>query len=100
MAWVVKFRDESLERLERSTQYDGGYSPGICRVFRRRMQFIRAATDERDFYALKSLHFEKLKGKRSHQHSMKLNEKWRLIIEISTEGKEKILVVCGIEDYH
>ena len=45
------------------------------------MQMIRAASDERTFYELKSLHFEKLKGDRSHQHSMRLNKQWRFIVE-------------------
>ena len=47
--------------------------------FDRRMQFIRAAPDERVFYEWKSLHFEKLKGERSHQHSIRLNDQWQLI---------------------
>jgi proteic killer suppression protein len=49
------------------------------------MQTIRAAPDERVFYQLKSLHFEELLGNRSHQHSMRLNDQWRLIIEFVTD---------------
>lgn len=63
------------------------------------MQWIRAAPDERDFYRMKSLHYEKLKGKRSHQRSMRLNDQYRLILEIE-EIKGRTLVVISIEDYH
>ena len=64
------------------------------------MQAIRAAEDERAFYALKSLHFERLKGARSDQHSMRLNGQWRLVMEIEGAGTDKIVLVVSIEDYH
>lgn len=64
------------------------------------MQAIRAAEDERAFYAMKSLHFEKLKGDRSHQHSMRLNDQWRLILEFERGNDGKVVLVIGIEDYH
>ena len=57
-------------------------------------------TDERDFYGMRSLHFEKLKGGRRHQYSMRLNDQWRLILEMEGKGHEKILVIVAIEDYH
>jgi len=64
------------------------------------MQFIRAAADERDFYAMKSLHFEKLKGARDHQRSVRLNDQWRLVFEFEGKGQTKVVVVKEIEDYH
>jgi len=56
--------------------------------------------DEREFYALKSLHFEKLKGDRAHQRSMRLNSQWRLILEFEEDSDGKIAVIVSIEDYH
>jgi len=100
MAFEVRFKDEGLEKLERDAEQDAAYQAGIARVFRKRMQLIRSARDERDFYALKSLHFEKLEGKRKHQRSMKLNDQWRLIIEITEGSPNKVLWVVSIEDYH
>lgn len=96
----VRFKDDSLDRLETDESYDGGLSQALVKAFRKRMQFIRSAHDERDFYVMKSLHFEKLKGKRSHQHSMRLNDQFRLIIEFETKGTDKTVVVVEIEDYH
>jgi len=96
----VSFGDANLDRLEIDARFDGGYSQAIVKAFRKRMQQIRAADDERPFYASKSLHFEKLKGSRNHQHSMRLNDQWRLILEIRGDGKEKLIHVVGIEDYH
>ena len=70
-----------------------------AKAFRRRMQFIRAAVDERAFYAMKSLHYEKLKGDRSHERSMRLNDQWRLVLRIESTG-ERTVVIVSIEDYH
>jgi proteic killer suppression protein len=96
----VEFRDENLDALETDSSFTAGLSPALVSAFRRRMQQIRAAVDERDFYALRSLNFEKLKGKRSHQHSMRLNIQWRLILEFNDSTSPKTVVVIGIEDYH
>ena len=96
----ASFNDGDLDRLETDAEFDAGYSEAIVKAFRRRMQQIRAAQDERDFYAIKSLHFECLQGKRAHQHSMRLNDQWRLILEFYGEGANKRVLVVGIEDYH
>ncbi len=96
----VVFQDSALDRLESGEGADGAYQPGIVRVFRMRMQQIRAAADERDFYQQRSLRFEKLKGRRAHQHSMRLNDQWRLILEFRGDGPSKVVVIVAIEDYH
>ena len=96
----VDFADQRLDRLETDAGFDAGYPAAVVSAFRRRMQQIRSAPDERVFYALKSLHFEKLKGARSGERSMRLNEQWRLIVELTSTGEEKAIVVLRIEDYH
>ena len=64
------------------------------------MQVIRAALDERVFYAMKSLHYEKLKGDRVGQRSMRLNDQWRLILRIEEDDTGKLVVIVSIDDYH
>jgi proteic killer suppression protein len=96
----VQFRDAKLDRLETDPRYDAGFPQAVVTAFRRRMQMIRAAPDERVFYQLKSLHFEKLQGSRSHQYSMRLNDQWRLIIEFVGEAPHKNVAIMSIEDYH
>jgi toxin HigB-1 len=93
----VRFASKELEALEKEGI---AVSEAVTRAFRIRMQTIRAARDERDFYALKSLHYEKLKGSRDHQHSMRLNNKFRLILEYEGTGPEKTVLIVAIEDYH
>lgn len=96
----VEFKNIDLDRLETDSNFNGGHAQAIVSKFRQRMQLIRAAIDERAFRNLKSLHFEKLKGDRSHQYSMRLNDQWRLIIEFDKESTPKTVLVIGIEDYH
>ena len=92
--------DKNCDRLETDPHFNGGHSDAIVKAFRKRMQAIRAAADERTFYAMKSLHFEKLEGDRSHQRSMRLNRQWRLILELRKRDEETVAVIIGIEDYH
>jgi toxin HigB-1 len=96
----VEFKNLDLDRLETDSNFNGGHAQAIVSKFRQRMQLIRAAVDERVFRNLKSLHFEKLKGNRSHQYSIRLNDQWRLIIEFDKESTPKTVLVIGIEDYH
>jgi proteic killer suppression protein len=96
----VRFDDDDLARLEADARFSAGFQPSIVSAFRRRMQQIRAAQDERDLYAIRSLHFEKLKGQRQGEHSMRLNEKYRLICFLEGAGPANVLVVQAIEDYH
>jgi toxin HigB-1 len=44
--------------------------------------------------------FEKLKGKRSPDYSMRLNDQFRLIFQIEKEAGGNRLVILEIEDYH
>lgn len=96
----VEFDDDDLDRLETDAQFTAGHPQEIVSAYRRRMQQIRAFRDERDFYALKSLHFEKLKGDREGQHSIRLNKQWRLVLEIRGEHPCKVVGIVEIVDYH
>lgn len=94
----VRFSDQRLQTLEKADLPE--FSEAITRAFRLRMQTIRAAPDERDFYQLRSLRYERLKGKRAHQHSMRLNDQFRLILQYEGSGSDKTIVIVEIADYH
>lgn len=96
----VEFDGDDLDRLETDAQYTAGYSQEVVRAFRKRMQQIRAFRDERDFLAVRSLNFEKLKGNREGQHSVRLNLQWRLILEIRGDHPCKVIGIIEIVDYH
>ena len=96
----IRFAVSDLKRLYCDPAYAGGYAPALVTAFRKVVGVIEAAVDERDFFALRSLRFEKLKGKRNHQHSMRLNNQWRLILELEGKGADKVVCISSIEDYH
>jgi proteic killer suppression protein len=96
----IEFRNADLDRLETDSGFDAGFGRDVVKAFRKRMQAIRAAVDERDLYAVRGNNFENLKGNRSHQHSMRLNKQWRLILEIKESTPKSIIIVIDIEDYH
>jgi toxin HigB-1 len=96
----VTFKDQSLDRLETDPSYSGGFGNAVVKAYRKAMQHIRAATDERTFYTRRSFRFEKLQGKREGQFSMRLNDQWRLIVELRAEEAKKVVHVVEIADYH
>src|ERR1700683_3811554 len=96
----VTFKDQSLDLLETDAGYSGGFGNAIVKAYRKAMQHIRAATDERTLYARRSFRFEKLQGQREGQCSMRLNDQWRLIVELQTKGGKRVVHVVEIADYH
>jgi proteic killer suppression protein len=96
----VRFEDASLKQVEADPSYTAGLDGAVVKIFRKRMQLIRAAPDERVFYALKSLHYEKLQGDRKDQRSMRINKQWRLILRMEDDESGKLVVIISIEDYH
>lgn len=99
MAFVVEFADPALERLETQPPPGGEWALEIVRSYRKTMNLVRNAVDERDFYNMKGLRYEKLEPPRDHQHSMRLNKQWRLIVEHPARP-QKTIVIVAIEDYH
>lgn len=96
----VEFDDDDLDQLEVDPRFTMGHAQNVVRGFRKVMQAIRAASDERDLYNLRGLRFEKLQGKRAHQHSLRINDQWRLVVELPASNQSKKIRVIKIEDYH
>jgi proteic killer suppression protein len=96
----VEFDDKALQRAFSDAGHTVGRGHAIDRQFRKVVGIIRAAADERDLRALRGLAFEKLKGRRAHQCSLRLNDQWRLIIEIRGQPPNKKIGIVAVEDYH
>jgi proteic killer suppression protein len=98
----VRFADDELDRLETDEDFNAGFEVAIVRKFRKTMQLIRAAPDERTFYELKSLHYEKLKGQRGKRRelSVRLTGQWRLVFTIERDEEGRFLNLLEIVDYH
>ena len=96
----VKYDDADLERLETDPAVNTRLGRDLLRAFRKCMQLIRAVPDERSLYGFQSRRFKQLQGARSHQHSLRLNDQWRLIVEIEKGNPKNVLKIIAIEDYH
>ena len=96
----VTFRNQALDRLETDPHFSAGLPAAAVRQYRMRLQAIRSAVDERDLYAFGSWRFKKMQGDRSHQRSIRLNDQWRLIVEIEKAKPSNVIVIVSVEDYH
>ena len=97
----IIFAAEDLGRLEVDGSFTAELDQALVKAYRNKINIIRQAVDERLFYAIKSLHFERLEGKRKHQHSIRLNNKYRLIVElVERKPKNKAVRIVEIPDYH
>ena len=96
------FANKKLELLYASGTGAAKYPPEVVDAFFDKMAVIRAAHDENDLRALKSLHFEKLLGERGlrGERSIRLNRQFRLILRLETDEQGKLVCVISIEDYH
>ncbi len=94
------FRNRDVEGLYTERKNAHKYPTEVVNGFFRVMAIIRNAVDERDLRAFRSLNYESLKGNRSHQNSLRLNQQWRLIVERHEDESGRVLWIIDIEDYH
>lgn len=97
----LTFEDDDLRRLyeERSFVLPR-LGPDVVKAFRKKVGFLAAAESESDLRNYRALHFEKLRGGRAGQHSIRLNRQWRLILRIESDAEGRLLVIVEIADYH
>jgi len=62
----------------------------------KRLEILDAADSLSDLAALPSNRFESLSGDRQGQHSIRINQQWRICFEWSSDGPENV----EITDYH
>ena len=98
----VRHDDDELARVESDPDYRGKLDVERVRGFRRVMNLIRAVQNETELYQWKGGHFKRLEPPRSHQHSLRTNKQWRVIVEIETRAgpDNNVCAIKGIEDYH
>lgn len=97
----IIFRDQGLERLYVDPSHRAPrYGTDLVKSFRKKVAFIQSAPDERDLRNYQALRYEKLTGKRAGQRSVRLNDQWRLILELERDTEGQVVVVIEITDYH
>lgn len=98
---LVEFEDDDLRQLYEDSEFNlSDFGPNLVRAFRKVLGLVQSARDERDLRAMRSLHFEKLQGKRADQYSMRLYRGWRLVFRLESKQEGKSVIVVGVVDYH
>jgi len=96
----VRHDDPELQRIEADPDYEGRMDRVMVRAIRKVLMLVRSARNEVMLRQHRGLNFEKLKGNRQHQYSLRLNDQWRLIVEIEKGEGGNTIVVKNAEDYH
>jgi toxin HigB-1 len=98
---LLEFEDDDLRRLYTEPNFRLPWmGPDLTKQYRKKMAILANAPDERDLRALRSLHFEKLVADREGQHSVRLNQQYRLIFRLKTDDAGRVAVVVEVVDYH
>ncbi|MCW5797320.1 MAG: type II toxin-antitoxin system RelE/ParE family toxin [Nitrospira sp.] len=91
---IRSFRDKKTERLfagESVKEFSG-----IRNVAERKLTMLDSAADLKDLLAPPGNRLEKLKGDRTGQHSIRINDQWRICFRWMTDGPHDV----EITDYH
>jgi len=95
-----EFSDKRLERLYTKGEGAPKYPEAVVEAFLKRVRHIEGARDERDLRVPRSVHYEKLKGKFAGKDSMKLNDQWRLILEVREDQLGKVVWIEEINNHY
>lgn len=96
----VVFADETLSLVETDQAGATKLPVPVIKSARRKLTVLRAATDDRSLRNWKSLHYEKLKGGRHGQRSVRLNDQFRMVFELDEHTDPQTVTILSIEDYH
>ena len=97
----IGFDDADLRRLYKEADYQCSWlGPDVIRAYRKKVAFLAAAKSELDLYRYRALHFEKLKGKRKDQHSIRIDRRWRLILRLESDTEGRLLVVVEMLNHY
>lgn len=92
---IKSFKDKNTEKLFNREPYKK--LPGdIGKVARRKLLMIDAATTINDLRVPPGNRLEQLKGKRAGQHSVHINDQWRICFRWK-DGDSYEVEICG---YH
>ena len=94
------FAADALALIETERAGETGLPVAIIKSARRKLTVLRAAPDDRSLRNWKSLHYEKLKGNRKRQRSIRLNEKYRMVFSLDEDADPQTITILSIEDYH
>ena len=95
------FSDKKLELLYTKGEGAEALPAEVFRAFVKRVNHIKAAVNEQDLRVPKSVHYEKLKGRKYNgKDSMRLNIQWRLILSVETDLNGKRVIIHEVSNHY
>ena len=96
----IVFAEPGLSLIETDEAGSTRLPVAVIKSARRKLTVLRAAIDDRSLRNWKSLHYEKLRGDREGQRSIRLNDQYRMVFELDEEAEPQTITILAIEDYH
>ena len=92
---IRQFRDSLTEAVFRG-ESPKGFPADLVKVARRKLGYLHAANDLRDLRLPPGNRLEALSGDRSGQHSIRINDQFRVCFRWTNDGPTDVEIV----DYH
>ncbi len=96
----IEFRDRRLALIQTENAAETRLPIAVIKSCREKLAVLAAAPDERTLRNWRSLRYEKLKGAREGQRSIRLNDQWRLVFELEEDQTPPMITIVAVEDYH
>ncbi|MGB8682929.1 MAG: type II toxin-antitoxin system RelE/ParE family toxin [Candidatus Binatus sp.] len=97
----IEFRDKRLALIQTDRAAETGLPITVIKSCREKLIVLAAAPDERTLWNWRSLRYEKLKGERENERSIRLNNQWRLVFELVQQAPgSQTIIIISVEDYH
>jgi proteic killer suppression protein len=96
----IEFADPALAKIETEQAGETRLPVAVIKSVRRKLNVLRAAPDDRTMRNWKSLHYEKLKGDREGERSIRINKQYRMVFRLDSETDPQTITVLAVEDYH
>lgn len=96
----IEFADADLALIETDDAAKTKLPIAVIKAARRKLTLLRAAPDDRSLRNWKSLHYEKLKGDRDGQRSIRVNNSHRIVFLLDSDTEPQIATILSVEDYH
>lgn len=92
---IVSFKGKAVEAIA-AGRAPKGFPPDLVARAERRLRAVANAADLKDLRSPPGNRLEALKGDRAGQHSIRINDQWRICFRWTQAGAEDVEIV----DYH
>jgi proteic killer suppression protein len=92
---IRSFKDKQTEAVSEGKGIKG-FPADLVQRSKRKLRFLDAARSLNDLRSPPGNHLEELKGDRAGQHSIRINDQWRICFTWSDGGADDV----EIADYH